>query len=80
MTQKKDSPHLLANKIRGEIYLAFAEHDIWVPKKVLDKIISTFSNLKIKSKLIYIKELTMVLHFLKEILMIIKLHTNIGKN
>ena len=46
VTQKKDSPHLLANKIRGEIYLAFAEHDIWVPKKVLDKIISTFSNLR----------------------------------
>ena len=48
---KKDSPHLLANKIRGEIYLAFAEHDIWVPKKVLDKIISAFSSLKIKSKI-----------------------------
>ena len=51
VTQKKDSPHLLANKIRGEIYLAFAEHDIWVPKKVLDKIISAFSSLKIKSKI-----------------------------
>ena len=49
--------------------------------QVLDKIISTFSNLKIKSKVdIYKGTQIMVLHFLKEILMTIKLHTNIGKN
>jgi carboxymethylenebutenolidase len=50
ITKKKDSPHLLAKKIKGELYLAFAEKDIWVPKKILDKAILTFSDLKIKSK------------------------------
>ena len=50
ITNKKDSPHLLAKKIKGELYLAFAEKDIWVPKKVLDKATLIFSNLKIKSK------------------------------
>ena len=50
-TNKQDSPHFLAKKIKGELYLAFAEHDIWVPKKALNTIISTFSNLKIKSKI-----------------------------
>ena len=51
VTNKKDSPHLLSNKIKGEIYLAFAENDIWVPNKILNKIMSSFSNLKIKSKI-----------------------------
>ena len=51
VTNKKDSPHLLSNKIKGEIYLAFAENDIWVPNKVLNKIMSSFSNLKIKSNI-----------------------------
>ena len=50
ITNKKDSPHLLAKKIKGELYLAFAEKDVWVPKKVLDKATLIFSNLKIKSK------------------------------
>jgi carboxymethylenebutenolidase len=30
-----DSPHLLAGRIRGELYLAFAEHDEWVPPHVV---------------------------------------------
>ncbi len=49
-TNKMDSPHLLANKIKGELYLAFAEKDIWVPKDVLDKIKLSFSD-NIKSKI-----------------------------
>jgi len=30
-----DSPHLLADRIAGELYLAFAEHDEWVPPHVV---------------------------------------------
>lgn len=30
-----DSPHLLAGSIKGELYLAFAEHDEWVPPHVV---------------------------------------------
>ena len=31
ITDKPDSPHLKANKIKGEVYLAFAAKDIYVP-------------------------------------------------
>jgi carboxymethylenebutenolidase len=30
-----DSPHLLAGRVKGELYLAFAEHDEWVPPRVV---------------------------------------------
>ena len=49
ITDEKDSPHLQANNIKGEIYLAFAEYDVWVTDAILKRIKSTFSNLKIKS-------------------------------
>ena len=45
-TEKIDSPHSLADKIKGEIYLAFAEKDAWVPKSKLEKIKSAFSKNK----------------------------------
>ncbi|MCZ6593061.1 MAG: dienelactone hydrolase family protein, partial [Alphaproteobacteria bacterium] len=35
VTEHDDSPHLLADKIEGEMYLAFAEHDQWVPGNVI---------------------------------------------
>ncbi len=35
ITDKPDSPHLNAGKIRGEVYLAFAEDDPYVPDQVL---------------------------------------------
>jgi carboxymethylenebutenolidase len=35
VTDKEDSPHLLAPKIKGELYIAFAEHDPGVPANVL---------------------------------------------
>ena len=35
VTEHDDSPHLLAHKIEGELYLAFAEHDQWVPENVI---------------------------------------------
>lgn len=44
LTEKSDSPHLLADKIKGELYLAFAENDVWVPKNILEKIKIAFSN------------------------------------
>ena len=46
LTENKDSPHLFANKIQGDLYLAFAEKDIWVSKKTLGKIKKTFSKYK----------------------------------
>ncbi len=36
-----DSPHLLADKITGELYLAFAEHDEWVPPHVVPALTET---------------------------------------
>jgi len=35
VTDKNDSPHLLANKIKGELYLGFAETDVYVPENVI---------------------------------------------
>ena len=35
VTEHDDSPHLLADKIQGEMYFAFAEHDQWVPGNVI---------------------------------------------
>ena len=46
LTKNNDSPHLLADKIKGDLYLAFAETDMWVPEKVIKKIKIAFSNLK----------------------------------
>ena len=46
LTEKDDSPHLVASKIKGELYLAFAEKDRWVPKATLNKIKKSFSKYK----------------------------------
>lgn len=35
VTDKPDSPHLLAERIRGELYLGFAETDPWVSDDVI---------------------------------------------
>ena len=43
LTENYDSPHLVADKIKGELYLAFAEEDQWVPKDILNKIKDSFS-------------------------------------
>ena len=43
LTEKDDSPHLIADKIKGELYLAFAEKDKWVPEATLNKIKKKFS-------------------------------------
>ncbi len=44
LTKNSDSPHLLAKEIKGELYLGFAEQDIWVPNETLKKIKKTFSD------------------------------------
>ena len=36
LTDKEDSPHLNASKIKGEFYMAFAAEDPYVPQEVLD--------------------------------------------
>jgi carboxymethylenebutenolidase len=38
VTDKQDSPHLLANKIKGEIYYGFAEVDPSVPANVIPEL------------------------------------------
>ena len=35
VTDKEDLPHLLLDKIKGELYYAFAEHDQSVPAEVM---------------------------------------------
>ena len=35
VTDKPDSPHLLVDRIKGELYYAFAEHDAGVPDHVI---------------------------------------------
>lgn len=35
VTDKPDSPHLVARKAKGELYFAFAETDSWVPAEVI---------------------------------------------
>ena len=43
-TKEKDSPHLCAKKITGEVYLAFAEKDIWVSKEEIKNIQNNFKD------------------------------------
>ena len=37
-TDSADSPHLLADKVRGELYFACAETDKYAPKEMVDKL------------------------------------------
>ncbi len=38
MTDEDNSPHLYAHKITGEVYLAFAQTDVYVPEPLLEAI------------------------------------------
>ena len=38
ITEAVDSPHLSAAAIKGEVYLAFAEEDVYVPDAVLERL------------------------------------------
>ncbi len=44
LTDKEDSPHLQADKIKADLYLAFAEKDTWVDDKALNNIKEHFKN------------------------------------
>jgi carboxymethylenebutenolidase len=38
LTEAADSPHLIANQIKGEIYFACAEFDDWAPPAMIDEL------------------------------------------
>jgi len=44
LTDKENSPHLRANKIEADLYLAFAEKDTWVDEDALKNIEEHFNN------------------------------------
>jgi carboxymethylenebutenolidase len=44
VTDAEDSPHLNAHKIKGELYLAFASSDPWVPQPLVDSMPSIMEN------------------------------------
>lgn len=46
ITKEDDSPHLKADKIKGELYLAFAAEDPYVPQKALDMMEGAFKDNK----------------------------------
>ena len=50
-TQLPDSPHLSFNKIKGEIYLAFAEKDVWVSDEQINKIKEAISMHNISARI-----------------------------
>lgn len=50
LTGADDSPHLKADRIRGELYLAFAETDRWVPPETLRQIEGVFSSTKVRHR------------------------------
>jgi carboxymethylenebutenolidase len=43
ITDQDDSPHLYANKIKGEVYLAFAAEDPHVPQEIVDALPAALS-------------------------------------
>jgi carboxymethylenebutenolidase len=47
-TDKPDSPHLLADKIRGEVYLAFGEKDHLTPPAQIETVRSAFQKAGVK--------------------------------
>jgi len=44
LTDKENSPHLHANKIEADLYLAFAEKDTWINEEALKNIQEYFDN------------------------------------
>jgi carboxymethylenebutenolidase len=56
VTDKPDSPHLLANKIKGEAYIAFAEHDPGVPQTVQPELKAALDKAGVKYKMETIKD------------------------
>ncbi|MDO8423226.1 MAG: dienelactone hydrolase family protein [Parvibaculum sp.] len=51
VTDKPDSPHKLAAKIKGELYLGFAETDTYVPDNVIPDLTAAFDQHKVDYRL-----------------------------
>ena len=49
VTDKEDSPHLTVNKIKGELYYAFAEHDQCVPENVIPDLKAALNKADVKA-------------------------------
>ena len=48
VTDQEDLPHLALNRIRGELYYAFAEHDQSVPANVIPDLKAALNNTDVK--------------------------------
>ncbi len=51
MTKQPDTPHLFADRIRGEMYFACAEIDKYAPKETIDEFESYLKKTKLKYRL-----------------------------
>ncbi len=51
ITDAEDSPHLMAGEITGEVYLAFASDDPYVPQSVLDALPKIMSAAGVKHRI-----------------------------
>jgi len=47
VTDQPDTPHKLANRIKGEVYFGFAAEDRWVPENVIPDIKAEFDTHKV---------------------------------
>lgn len=51
VTKSSDSPHLMADRVRGEMYFACAEIDKYAPKEVIDEMQAHFKTTTLKHRL-----------------------------
>jgi len=51
LTDEDNSPHLAAHKITGEVYLAFAQTDVYVPEPLLEAIPAALDNAEINYRM-----------------------------
>ena len=51
VTEKPDSPHLLAGKVAGELYFGFAQHDHDVPAEVIPALSQALARRKVRHRL-----------------------------
>jgi len=51
VTQEANSPHLLADRVRGEMYFACAETDKYAPKETIDAMEAHFKTTKMRCRL-----------------------------
>ena len=50
VTDRPDSPHLAAQKARGELYFACAEHDTYAPLEMVEALDQTVKSKKLKAE------------------------------